>query len=128
MDDIVVANTGLAISHLYVFWSRQDLRERYARVELRASAPLVAFKETVAASPSSPITPGTGTTTSEAGGDCGKPPQLTVPPWCEEEGTQSTKCTGRSVLEASVLTVINFQWFNLTVNQAWRVQVVVYAG
>jgi hypothetical protein len=65
------------------------LRERYARVELRASAPLVTFKESV--STDAPLAP--LPVTQNKGGYKGqqeeasdRPPQLTLPPWSEEEG------------------------------------------
>jgi len=52
----------------------QDLRDRYSRVEIQASMPLVAFRESVAFERMAPEQI-----------DC--PPQLSLPPWSEEEGT-----------------------------------------
>lgn len=55
--------------------SIQDLRDRYARVEIRASTPLVVFRESVAFNSASPE-------------HADRPPQLSLPPWSEEEGTR----------------------------------------
>lgn len=55
--------------------TNQDLRDRYARVEIRASTPLVVFRESVAFESTSPE-------------QTDRPPQLSLPPWSEEEGTR----------------------------------------
>jgi translation elongation factor EF-G len=64
--------TNQSLDH-YISRHEQDLRVRYARVEIRVSAPLVTYKETVCA----PLE-------GEAA-----PAQLSVPPWCEEEGQKA---------------------------------------
>lgn len=56
------------------YLSRKDLRECYARVEVRASTPLVVFRESVA----------------QAASAQAEPVQLSLPPWSEEEGASAS--------------------------------------
>ncbi|CAM9130524.1 unnamed protein product [Scytosiphon promiscuus] len=75
------------LGELHLEQSLKDLRERYACVELKASLPLVPFRETV-------VIPG------QVLGEDGSviaPPQLKIAPWADEEGLGLTDYkTGRA--------------------------------
>ncbi|CAB1115634.1 unnamed protein product [Ectocarpus sp. CCAP 1310/34] len=75
------------LGELHLEQSLKDLRERYACVELKASLPLVPFRETI-------VAPG------QVVGEDGSiipPPQLKIAPWSDEEGLSLTDFkTGRA--------------------------------
>ncbi|CAN0172760.1 unnamed protein product, partial [Ectocarpus fasciculatus] len=75
------------LGELHLEQSLKDLRERYACVELKASLPLVPFRETI-------VSPG------QVVGEDGSiiaPPQLKIAPWSDEEGLSLTDFkTGRA--------------------------------
>eukprot|EP00752_Nemacystus_decipiens_P007824 g6989.t1 len=75
------------LGELHLEQSLKDLRERYACVELKASLPLVAFRETVVAP---------GQVVAEDGSILA-PPHLKIAPWADEEGLSLTDYkTGRA--------------------------------
>ncbi|KAG5191664.1 hypothetical protein JKP88DRAFT_251342 [Tribonema minus] len=79
------------LGELHLEQCLKDLREQYARVEVRVSPPLVSFRETV-------LAPGTldrdGSIVNA--GEIVRPGQMSIPPWSEEEALQAANFrTGR---------------------------------
>ena len=72
-----------AVGELHLEQCLKDLRERYAAVELRSSAPLISLREGVAA-----YAGGTAALDTSSAGSR-KRLQTVTPPWCDEEGLSS---------------------------------------